>query len=136
MAVALVASDIKNGDCSRWSTLPSTKSPTQHILRYRSLVHIQIIKMKFSIVASALTLGLATAAPAADAQHWPGLCLSKPEADAYIQKFIGVFGRTDPNARQTGEKILADDFMEYSNSIRSLQDLPVGNLPNATLAHG
>ncbi|EME77670.1 uncharacterized protein MYCFIDRAFT_200130 [Pseudocercospora fijiensis CIRAD86] len=97
-------------------------------IEYNSPVRIHIIKMKFSIVASALIFGLAIAAPAADALHWPSICLSQPEANAYIQKFIGVFGRIDPNARQTGEKILADDFMEYSNSIRSLQDLPVGNL--------
>ncbi|KAF7193850.1 hypothetical protein HII31_04740 [Pseudocercospora fuligena] len=58
-----------------------------------------------------------------------GQCLSSQEAQQWLQKFLGVFSKTDPNRMQTANQIIADNFAVYSNSIRSLQGQPLNGQP-------
>ncbi|KAF2170891.1 hypothetical protein M409DRAFT_18863 [Zasmidium cellare ATCC 36951] len=85
--------------------------------------------MKITILTTALAM-LCTASAAATNNNPPpsyggGKCVSQQEGQNFLQKFIGVLGRTDPNYAATAQKIIADDFVEYSNSILSLQGLPL-----------
>ncbi|EME81323.1 uncharacterized protein MYCFIDRAFT_88023 [Pseudocercospora fijiensis CIRAD86] len=77
--------------------------------------------MKFSLIVSAIALASSAMASPPGYSSWPSQCITQKEAEAYIKTFIGVLGQTDKNAAQTADKIIADDFVEYSNSILSLQ---------------
>lgn len=91
--------------------------------------------MKITSIATAFAiLGTAFAA-AAPPPSYGGKCISQQEGEAWLQKFIGVLGKTDPNAQTTANKIIADNFVEYSNSILSLQGLPVSKSSNPTPNH-
>lgn len=109
-----------------YTTSCSLISNTHTANRIIPFIHSQLAttipRMKFSIIASAIAL--ASVGSASPAGQYPQ-CISQQEAEQYIKSFIGVLGQTDKNAAQTADKIIADDFVEYSNSILSLQHKPV-----------
>lgn len=104
--------------------------------------------MKYTIIASALAL--ASAAIASDpssnkdsqvnkheaqqggsTSYRSDQCLSEEEAQQWLKSFIGVLGQTDPNRNQTADEIIADQFVEYSNSILSLSGRALNGQPAA-----
>ena len=56
-------------------------------------------------------------------------CLTQNDANIIISHFISVLEHTNVTAANaTGQRLLADDYVEYSDSIQILQDLPVSGL--------
>ena len=79
--------------------------------------------MKAALFTSAIALGLATVASATK-------CYTHEEAEDFVSQFEGILnhkGSTYGNATATAEALLADEFVEYSNSILSIEGLPVGD---------
>lgn len=55
-------------------------------------------------------------------------CLSQDEARQFVKRFSGVLDHTGSDlgdAGVTARALVSEDFVEYSNSILSLQGLPV-----------
>ncbi|KAK4501554.1 hypothetical protein PRZ48_007363 [Zasmidium cellare] len=102
--------------------------------------------MQITLLTTALAiLGTASAAatnpppsygnnPPPPPSYGGGKCVSQKEGQDFLNKFIGVLGRTDANYASTAQKIIADDFVEYSNSILSLQGLPISAPPGIAAA--
>jgi len=90
--------------------------------------------MKYTtIVASAFALGASfvTAAPSLEKRF----CLTTKEAETIVAKFISVLEGVDyegqsPNV--TAVDVVAADYHEYSDSIQSLEDVPLSDTPSAT----
>ena len=77
--------------------------------------------MKFTIVATALAL-------ASTALAAPGKCVSLTEAKAIVNRYVGIqtqAGSDFGNATETAEKLLVTNYQEISDSILSLEKLPV-----------
>lgn len=81
--------------------------------------------MKLAILTSCLALASSIAAASISSSD---ACMSQKDAEAYIQTFIGVLGKTDPNASDTANKIIADNFVEKSESINALKGTPVRDI--------
>lgn len=82
--------------------------------------------MKFSLITSALTLASAVvAAPAR--RDWTNFkCLSQSAADTIVTKFISVLAHTNvATANATAQALFSDTYTEVSDSILSLEGLPV-----------
>ncbi|USW57437.1 hypothetical protein Slin15195_G107560 [Septoria linicola] len=56
-----------------------------------------------------------------------GQCITPQEGKEWLDKFISVLGRTAPNVEQTANEIIADQYIEISNSIQSLQGKPLSS---------
>ncbi|KAF2164454.1 hypothetical protein M409DRAFT_56716 [Zasmidium cellare ATCC 36951] len=57
-----------------------------------------------------------------------GNCVSQQEAELFIQRFISIVTHQSSDlgdAQTTAEQIIGEDWVEYSNSILSLQGLPL-----------
>ncbi|KAF7197490.1 hypothetical protein HII31_01300 [Pseudocercospora fuligena] len=91
--------------------------------------------MKFSLIASAIALATSVVASPPGYSSAPSQCITQKEAEAYIKTFIGVLGQTDKHAAKTADKIIADDFVEYSNSILSLQHKTIAPSDNISAAN-
>ncbi len=77
--------------------------------------------MKFTIVATALAL-------ASTALSAPGKCVSISEAQAIVNRYVGIqtqAGSDFGNATETAEKLLVKNYEEISDSILSLEKAPV-----------
>ena len=78
--------------------------------------------MRFTVAATAALVSSAAAAPWGPGGGWfgrpnPGKCLTADSAQYLVNGFEGLISAyTDANA----DKLLADDFSDYSDSINSL----------------
>lgn len=87
--------------------------------------------MKFTQITATLAL----AASAIASPTWPSWngcpsdnCISQTDAETLVKRFIGVLsheGSDLGNASVTANAILADNYKEISDSILSLEGLPV-----------
>lgn len=85
--------------------------------------------MKFTIIATALAL-------ASTALSAPNGCVTKKQAQAVVDRYIGIQSQAGSDlgdAKTTAEKLLVKNYQEISDSILSLERLPVcgtGKLSN------
>ena len=88
----------------------------------------------FTIAASFLAVASASALPGRHWNKWNNnnndKCLSEDQANDIVSQFIVGLTKTPdvPAANTTLQALLADDFEETSDSILSLQGLPVRSL--------
>lgn len=79
----------------------------------------------FTIAASFLAVASASALPERRWNNW-NKCLTQDQANSIVSQFIVGLEHPDvPAANVTLQALLADDFEETSDSILSLQGLPV-----------
>lgn len=84
---------------------------------------------------TSIVLGLAAATPTALATpggRWHGgghgYCLSYYEAETIVNKFISILENVDYKGQSpavTAKQVVAEDYIEYSDSILSLEGAPV-----------
>lgn len=83
--------------------------------------------MKTTLFASVLAFALSALASPVDER---GLfnCVSQQDANTFVSNFATVLAHQNSSLgtpQQTANILLADNFVEYSNSVLSLQGLPV-----------
>jgi len=60
-------------------------------------------------------------------QGWQD-CLSQSEAESIVSQYSSLLSHSDPTtANATAQALLADDYVEISDSILSLEGLPLGS---------
>ncbi|KXH65292.1 hypothetical protein CSAL01_09711 [Colletotrichum salicis] len=82
--------------------------------------------MKLSILPAALAL-FASVSRTNPTAHSGDSCITQSQADKFVERWIGVVTRQNADlGTQTAtlDVILANDFQEHSNSVRSLLGLP------------
>ena len=84
----------------------------------------------FTLAASFLAVASASALPERRWNNWgKNKCLSQDQANSIVSQFIVGLTHPDvPAANATLQALLADDFKETSDSILSLEGLPVRSL--------
>jgi len=88
--------------------------------------------MKFSTIASGLAL--ASAAAASPLQR----CLTQQQGNTIVNKFISILEDKSYNgqsANATAEALIANDYVEISDSILSLEGAPVSPRPGIVFIH-
>lgn len=85
--------------------------------------------MKFTLITSVLALVSAVVASPTwfDWNKWSNQkCISQDYADSIISKFISVLAHTNvATANATAQALFSDSYTEVSDSILSLEGLPV-----------
>lgn len=78
--------------------------------------------MKFTTIASTLALAATVIASPRIPHRSSGV--SQAEAESVVSKIISIFGH-QPGANATAHALLADNFVEHSDSILALEGQPV-----------
>ena len=86
--------------------------------------------MKFTSVVTVIGLTASVmASPLLDERRWN--CISQYTADTLVSEYIGVLSHQDTDLgtpNQTAQAILDDNYSETSDSILSLEGLPLGTV--------
>lgn len=90
--------------------------------------------MKLTLLASCLSLAATiSAAPTLEERQFG--CLLPSKAQAIVNKYISILQNQTYNGQSpvaTANQIIASNYVEYSDSILSLEKAPVSILPSLT----
>ena len=83
--------------------------------------------MRFTTVLAALAAATCVSAAPADEKRWQH-CLTSAQAEVIVDKFLSILEGVNYHGQSpniTAKQIVAEDYVEYSDSILSLEKQPV-----------